>query len=120
MADQKPLPPVPAPIVASAAPAPAGRRIPTPPQGSAVTRSIFDVAPVAISSARKSAEETRRTLSSSLQGMRNAVRLVEVSAKTISADAEAATVFAHEGLTPEVLKQFADLATPLLKAFTAA
>ena len=90
-----------------------------PPQGSAVTRSIFDVAPVAISSARKSAEETRRSLSSSLQGLRNTVKLVETSAKTISEDANAATVFAHEGLTPEVLKQFGDLASQLLKAFTA-
>ncbi len=91
-----------------------------PPQPRAAPeRSIFDVAPVAISSARKSAEEARRSLSSSLQGLRNTVRLVETSAKTISTDPDAAIVFAHEGLTPEVLKQFGDFAAPLLKAFTA-
>ncbi|CAK0781814.1 hypothetical protein CCP3SC15_990003 [Gammaproteobacteria bacterium] len=113
----KNLPPVPAPIVASAAPAPAGRRI-APPQN-AQPRSVFDATPPAISAARKSAEATRRYLSSALQSLRTAASAVEASAKTISTDAEAAAVFAHEGLTPDVLKQFGDLATPLLKAFTA-
>lgn len=113
----KNLPPVPAPIVASAAPAPLGRRVPAP--QNAQPRSVFDATPPAISAARKSSESARRSMSGTLQALRNTMQLVEASAKTISTDAEAAAVFAHEGLTPEVLKQFGDLATPLLKAFTA-
>lgn len=94
--------------------------MPAQPQGKAPVRSVFDAPPVAISAARKKAEDARRALSSSLQGLRNAAAQVEMAKEAIAADADAAAVFAHEGLTPESLKQFADLSAPLLKAFTAA
>lgn len=94
--------------------------MPARPQARIPVRSVFDSPPVAISNVRKKAEDARRALSSSLQALRNAAAQVEIAKEAIAEGADAAAVFAHEGLTPDTLKQFAELSAPLLKAFTAA
>jgi hypothetical protein len=119
----KPLPPVPAPIVVSVNQPPQSQspRAPMPlPQAKAQPRTIFDGVPANVTAARKKAEDTRRALSSALQALRNAAAQVESAQEAASSDLDTAAILAQEGLPPQALKEFADLATPLLKAFTAA
>jgi hypothetical protein len=119
----KTLPPVPAPIVVSVNPPTPGQspRAPMPmPQAKAPARTIFDGAPASVAAARKKAEDTRRALASALQALRNAAAQVESAQEAASSDIDTASILAQEGLPPQALKDFADLAAPLLKAFTAA
>ena len=119
--DSKPLPPVPAPIVVTGAQPPQGTRVPMPlPQAKAPARTIFDGAPASVTAARKKAEDTRRSLASALQALRNAAAQVESAQEAAAADLDTASILAQEGLPPQALKDFADLSAPLLKAFTAA
>lgn len=122
MADKsKTLPPVPAPITIAGTQLPQGQRVSMPmPQAKAPVRSVFDVAPASVATARKKAEDTRRALSGALQGLRNAADLVKSAQQSAAADSDTANILAMEGLTPGALQEFADLSAPLLKAFTAA
>ena len=122
MADKsKPLPPVPAPISIAGTPIPQGQRVSMPmPQAKTPVRSVFDVPPVSVATARKKAEDTRRALAGALQGLRNAADLVKAAQQSAASDPDTANILAMEGLTPGALQEFADLSAPLLKAFTAA
>jgi len=95
-----------------------GNRVPVPAR-QAPARTVFDTAPVAVSATRKQADDTRRKMASAVQSLRNAMGDVSLAQPLVAADAAAAAIFAQDGIGADVLKQFADLAAPILSAFTA-
>lgn len=120
-----PAAPAPAPVpsvIASKLPT-TGTRVAAGPQFSGrrapQAASIFDVTPPVVSATRKQADDTRRALSNALQSLANAKASVDAANATIAADPNAAQIFAQDGLTADVLKQFGDLSTPIITAFTA-
>jgi len=119
----KPIPlPVPAPAPRSViAPPPAGQRVGVNATPRAVApRSVFDNVPANVASNRAQAATVRQNLATAMQHVRIAIKAATDAGGVIKADSDAAAIFAHEGLTPEVFAKFSDLAKPLLDCFTAA
>lgn len=115
----KSLPPVPPPVIAAARSNVAlpGRTTSAP---TAASKTIFDGTRPEIQKARQQADSTRRSLQATLQSLRHADKAAADALSAIEASADTAAIFAHEGLTPVVLKQARDLIAPILKTFTAA
>jgi|GEM_PF-3291678 len=112
------LPAVPASLLTP----PAGTRVPL--QRTVVTsgpqpvKSVFDNTPAATQAARNAAAQARNSLMAAVRGVMTAQKSVADLKKLTDADPVAAVTAEHEGLTPDLVKQFTKLADPFVTAFT--
>lgn len=117
------LPPVPAKIQPPVQPQPSqqpGRPMPPRLPVAVAVKTTFDGAPAGTLAARQAAERARTNLQAAVRAVTAAKQSVEELNKLTAADANAAAIAAHEGVSSAVTSQFTKLADPLITAFTVA
>ncbi|MHB1079814.1 MAG: hypothetical protein ACYC67_10445 [Prosthecobacter sp.] len=111
------LPPVPAKIHPRQQP---GRPMPQRPPMVTSLKTAFDGTPPSTLAARQAAERARTNMQAAVRATLNAKQSVAELDKLTAADANAAAIAEHEGVSPAVTAQFTKLADPLIAAFTVA
>ena len=112
------LPPVPAKIIPPNHPQQPGRPMPPRTPGVQSVKTTFDGAPAGTLAARQAAERARANLQAAVRAVTAAKDSVTELNKLTAADANAAAIAEHEGVSVKVTSQFLKLAEPLVSAFT--